>query len=262
MKKERSPSYPALSLRVASLKITEAYKLAKRHKTDRRGMVQALGYSGTSGKSLSVLSALKAYGLLEGKKGEFSISTDGETIAIYPKSSKERKEALNRCSTAPQIFSKILEDHNGEFPSDELLKPYLLKSSFSFDASNRLIQSLRDTIAFLEEEKIGFSASKIEDINNENNDINKDTNTILDTEPLKTDNNPIIEDKNIEIKQDVFTLDEGKAVIQWPAHLSQDSFDEFDSWLKLVVGKAKRSISGQEKADVLLQDESKGHDKS
>lgn len=44
------------------------------------------------------------------------------------------------------------------------------------------------------------------------------------------------------MKEDVFTLEEGPVVIQYPEHLSQDSFDDLESWLQLVIRKAKRSI--------------------
>jgi len=44
------------------------------------------------------------------------------------------------------------------------------------------------------------------------------------------------------VKEDVFTLDEGLVVIQYPERLSQESFEDFESWLQLVIRKAKRSI--------------------
>lgn len=43
-------------------------------------------------------------------------------------------------------------------------------------------------------------------------------------------------------KEDVFTLDEGDAVIQWPKNMSKASFEDFESWLQLVIRKAKRSV--------------------
>ena len=50
-------------------------------------------------------------------------------------------------------------------------------------------------------------------------------------------------------KEDVFTLEEGPVVLQYPEQLSQESFEDFQSWLELIVRKAKRSIrSGDEPA--------------
>ena len=44
------------------------------------------------------------------------------------------------------------------------------------------------------------------------------------------------------IKEDVFNLEEGSVVVQYPERLTQESFDDFESYLQLVIRKAKRSI--------------------
>jgi hypothetical protein len=41
---------------------------------------------------------------------------------------------------------------------------------------------------------------------------------------------------------DSFTLDEGPVVLQYPTVLSKSSFEDFDAWLKLQLGKIKRRI--------------------
>lgn len=43
------------------------------------------------------------------------------------------------------------------------------------------------------------------------------------------------------MNQDTFTLDEGQVVLQWPKVMSKESLEDFESWIKLVVKKAKRS---------------------
>ncbi len=44
------------------------------------------------------------------------------------------------------------------------------------------------------------------------------------------------------MKEDVFTLDEGPVVLQYPETLSKESFEDLESWLQLIIRKAKRSI--------------------
>lgn len=44
------------------------------------------------------------------------------------------------------------------------------------------------------------------------------------------------------MKEAVFPLDEGQAVVQWPDRLSPESFEDFENWLHIVIRKAKRSI--------------------
>ena len=44
------------------------------------------------------------------------------------------------------------------------------------------------------------------------------------------------------MKEDVFTLKEGLAVIQWPTQLSEESYEDFEAWMNLVLRKAARSV--------------------
>jgi len=49
--------------------------------------------------------------------------------------------------------------------------------------------------------------------------------------------------KGVKMRQDVFSLTEGEAVIRWPTPLSADSIADLDEWLDLVKRKIKRSAS-------------------
>lgn len=50
------------------------------------------------------------------------------------------------------------------------------------------------------------------------------------------------------MKEDVFTLEEGPVVIQYPERLSRESFEDFESWLQLIIRKAKRSAEREEES--------------
>lgn len=43
-------------------------------------------------------------------------------------------------------------------------------------------------------------------------------------------------------RQDVFTLDEGQVVLQYPAKMSAASYEDFEAWLNLQLKKIKRGI--------------------
>lgn len=43
------------------------------------------------------------------------------------------------------------------------------------------------------------------------------------------------------MNSDTFTLDEGQVILQWPAKMSHESYEDFKSWLELVSRKAKRA---------------------
>lgn len=46
----------------------------------------------------------------------------------------------------------------------------------------------------------------------------------------------------VGMNNDTFTLDEGQVILQWPAKMSPESYEDFKSWLDLVARKAKRAI--------------------
>jgi len=45
----------------------------------------------------------------------------------------------------------------------------------------------------------------------------------------------------VGMNSDTFTLDEGQVILQWPAKMSPESYEDFKSWLDLVSRKAKRA---------------------
>jgi hypothetical protein len=46
------------------------------------------------------------------------------------------------------------------------------------------------------------------------------------------------------MKEDTFTLDEGDVVLQWPERLSQESYEDLESWMHLQLRKIKRRVVG------------------
>ncbi len=47
---------------------------------------------------------------------------------------------------------------------------------------------------------------------------------------------------DVQAKQDVFTLDEGQVVLQWPPNLSPESFQDLKDWLELQLRKIGRAV--------------------
>lgn len=47
------------------------------------------------------------------------------------------------------------------------------------------------------------------------------------------------------MNSDVFTLDEGDVVLQWPSRMSPESYADFEAWLKLISRKARRAVQGE-----------------
>jgi hypothetical protein len=61
--------------------------------------------------------------------------------------------------------------------------------------------------------------------------------------PLKRGVTPMVQTTGV--RQDVFTLAEGDAVLQWPAALTVESLQDLDDWLKVALRKIRRTVGAQ-----------------
>ena len=44
------------------------------------------------------------------------------------------------------------------------------------------------------------------------------------------------------MNNEVFTLEEGEVILQWPANMSPESYEDFKEWLNLIAKKAGRTV--------------------
>lgn len=246
MAKVRSPNYPSISLSKAIELADKIFKRENTHKAAPEVMAKALGYSGLNGASLGTLSALKKYGLLEEVGKDLKISSDALTIVVDPKDSSDRIEAIKRTAFLPVLFSELQKHYGETLPSDENLRSFLLKKGFSPSMVDSPIRSYRETMELVNEVSSGYN----ELIKPKEADGN-----MLEAkrESLDTSGKQLAVTTPLPIqqgaKQDIFSLDEGQAIIQWPANMSEDSFEDFKSWLKLLekkIGRAYNKKSGEE----------------
>ncbi|MCB2100131.1 MAG: hypothetical protein KDE22_04630 [Rhodobacterales bacterium] len=150
-KRTRSPNYPAISLPFAIEKISTLYKNMHTHPGPRDVIAKAMGYASLNGSSMTVISALHKYGLLEGRGDEVKIS-DRAMCILHPESHEERVTAISDAASDPHLFVELDEKFPGRTPNDELLKNYLARHRFSPSAISQVIRSYRETKEFLERE--------------------------------------------------------------------------------------------------------------
>src|SRR5262245_18132932 len=74
VERTRSPQYPQISLPEALSHIRLIYNGLHTSRASERRIIELLGFKGKSGTTQAILSALKKYGLLEGRKDSFSVS--------------------------------------------------------------------------------------------------------------------------------------------------------------------------------------------
>jgi hypothetical protein len=156
MAKVRSPNYPTLSFRDAVTRVESIYKKEHRHPADRLVIAQALGYGTVNGASMSAISALIKYGLLESAPNDqFRISDRGQDICIYDQGNPHRALAVKESAFRPALYKELYETYGDHLPTDANLRSYLLKKQFNPNSVAAIIRSYRDTIEFVGEETLG-----------------------------------------------------------------------------------------------------------
>ena len=140
---DRSPNFPSMPLGEAIEAIKKVHAAEGRSKMPRLSVVKPLGYTSINGRSLSVLGALKAYGLIDGRSDELRISQEGFTLANAPVDSDEYREALTTSFRAPPAFQRFTEEDEGA--SADTLKWKLQKVGFQPDSAERLVRVYRDS---------------------------------------------------------------------------------------------------------------------
>jgi len=144
----RSPNYPAISLEEAISKAHVVYQHEKRAATAAGVILKHLGYreerGGLGGR---ILSALRQYGLLEDKGGDYRISDLANNLLHLSENSEERQAAVREAAQKPNIFREILSIYPDGLPSDETLKNFLIsKKGFNPDSVDRFVRVFRGTI--------------------------------------------------------------------------------------------------------------------
>jgi hypothetical protein len=132
-----------MSLGEAVEAIKKIHAAEGRSKAPRLSIVKPLGYSSINGRSLSVLGALKAYGLLDGRSDEMRISQEGFTLANAPVDSAEYREALKTSFRAPAAFQQFTAEDDAASP--DTLKWKLQKAGFQPESAERLVRVYRES---------------------------------------------------------------------------------------------------------------------
>jgi hypothetical protein len=138
------------------------------------------------------------------------------------------KKVDDEGNKTPKIGDWVQWEHNG---------------LLGFPESKRLIGFSDDgQFAFVEGSKGGLPAAEIIP-----GDPPEQTPPFVPSSPLRGMADVGKRDQGAKMRQDVFSLTEGEAVIHWPTPLSADSISELEDWLELVKRKIKRSAVEPEK---------------
>jgi len=277
-KRQRSPNYPAVSLRDAVERVRALYTQDGRPGAPLETAVRHFGFTSAHGQAMTIVSALKKFGLIEDKNGRIVPTPLAINVIEFKPDHQRHKEALREAALKPDIYGGLVERYreHSRLPSDESLRPELVTDmGFNPKAVSDFLVDFRDSLEYaglLEGNTLklpeieqkpepeseskpdarpwrhsGFpknpeaqpAVSKPQQVEERPSDSNRTTEVSGATRPKRT---PM----QAGMKEDVFTLNEGPIVLQYPDRLSQESFEDFESWLQLIIRKAKRSIRTNE----------------
>lgn len=108
IQKARSPNSPKLILEAAIETTSKLLEKIGRSSVDPLTAVNAIGYGGLNGASLTTLGALSHYGLIEREGGQVTISALAFKI-LHPVNSDQKAQAIKEAALKPMVFSKIHE---------------------------------------------------------------------------------------------------------------------------------------------------------
>lgn len=151
-RKDRSPSYPAISLAQALQRAQVVYDRERRHAAPIESLFAAWGYKGRTGPAQVTLAALKKYGLLEdegsGPTRKAKLTDLALDILVAPSEDHpSRLAALREAAMKPTVFAAIRSRFGTELPSDETLRFYLVRErKFLERAAAEVIRNYRESL--------------------------------------------------------------------------------------------------------------------
>lgn len=150
MSRMRSPSYPSVPLNQAIDLVRKIHRSCRSNVITRENAVHEMGYSGLTGRSMKVLSALLQFGLLE-KAGTGDVKVTQRAVDIlHGIDESDRNEATLEAAYAPQLFRDIHERFPDGIPSEGVIRSYLIQQDFVDVAIGPAITAFMETYRTVE----------------------------------------------------------------------------------------------------------------
>jgi hypothetical protein len=153
MERQRSPSYPSLSLPQTIDMVEKLHKANRTSIVSRETAAKDMGYAGLTGRSLTVIASLAQFGLIEkAGKGDIKVSRRAVDI-LHSVEDKDRLEAIEEAAYAPNLFKQLHERFPEGVPSQNALRSYLIQQDFGDVAIGSAITAFLETNSFVENAK-------------------------------------------------------------------------------------------------------------
>lgn len=151
-KRERSPSFPIISVEGALQKLQQFEATFGRHPAPYKKVGMAWGVTEGSSQANQLLAAVKAYGFVE-----YSGSGDGRMVSIsdtgrtYLRAQQEhiKEDIVREAALKPKAFAKFWPEWGADRPIDAIcLDALVLEHSFNDNAAPTFLRVYDETIAY------------------------------------------------------------------------------------------------------------------
>jgi hypothetical protein len=150
IQRQRSPGYPQIGLQKCIELAKRIYEGAHTGEIDSATLIGLMGYSAVSGQGLSAASALKKFGLIEGRGEKLKVTALALKI-LEPMSTEERQEAVKEAAMKPELYSEVLTRFGGKTPSDEVMRSFLIRNyEFAPTGADNFIKAFKETTDSIE----------------------------------------------------------------------------------------------------------------
>ncbi|WP_192356970.1 hypothetical protein [Mesorhizobium mediterraneum] len=151
-KKDRSPSFPFISLRKAVERAKQVLDAHKREAARLATVAPTWGYAAKSSGLLQTVAALKQYGLIEdsgsGEERRIKLSDLGRRI-LTDERPGAKEPALKEAARNPRLFAEYIDRWAGDFPDDRhCISELSLDRGFTPEAAKTFVKVLRITIKY------------------------------------------------------------------------------------------------------------------
>jgi hypothetical protein len=251
-KRQRSPAYPFINLETAIRRAKEFFAVEGRNAAPLRVAVRHWGYEEKSSGGLQTAAALINFGLMQdegtGDRRKLKLSPLALSILLDVRPDSEaRAQAIRTAALTPKIHQQLWQQWGMSQTSDANMKHMLileLDPPFNPNTAETVIKEYRDTMAFAKPDSSATVPLASGDLEAESEEGATDGGKGTAFKGAVAN---MLSNK-ATMREDVFSLTEGKATIQWPAPLSQESIEDLRDWLKIVERKIARSAAEGEKS--------------
>jgi hypothetical protein len=288
MGKQRSPNYPATGLTEAIDLARRLWKIEQRTSVSPDVIAKAWGYKSLSGPVRTKVSAMKKYGLLEQTTDGMRLSQRAVQIVNYKADTQEYQEAMQAAAKEPELFQELYKTHQNA-SDDALRAYLVTKKAFSDPGARQLIKAFRETMAVAKLQDSPYTPHdgngsgnklvvgdtvqwesqgifqfqtplKIKGFSDDRTHafvegtpagipVNQLVKVEAETLGQSTQGSGLKDLPKSGVRREVFALDNGEAILQWPAQLTADGVAELKDWLTLVIRKVERISKAEPKAE-------------